>query len=222
MLVTEDAIFGTIGGGELERTAMLKARELLHTGGAGARRAIALGPELNQCCGGSVTLAFEPFAPADLAWLQKLIRAAEEPTPIFRTLRFDDAGRLPPRLERRRAARTADFVASASPADRRRSSASASIRRRRRSGCSAPAMSAARWRRRCAARLRHDLDRRPRRAVPRAAARRREAAGARHAGACRRRSAARHDLPGDDAQPSARRGDLRGGAAARAISPISA
>ena len=84
MLVTEGAIFGTIGGGEFERTAMLKARELLHTGGAGLLR-IALGPELNQCCGGSVTLAFEPFAPADLAWLKKLIRAAEEPTPVFRT-----------------------------------------------------------------------------------------------------------------------------------------
>ena len=37
MLVTEGAIVGTIGGGELERTAMLKARELLHIGRRGAR-----------------------------------------------------------------------------------------------------------------------------------------------------------------------------------------
>ena len=29
-----------------------------------------------------MTLAFEPFAPADLAWVRKLIRAGEEPTPI--------------------------------------------------------------------------------------------------------------------------------------------
>ena len=34
----------------------------------------ALGPELNQCCGGAMTLAFEPFAPADHAWLRKLMR----------------------------------------------------------------------------------------------------------------------------------------------------
>src|SRR5688500_2785043 len=64
MLVGERDAFGTIGGGELERTAMLKARELLQTGGAALMRQ-ALGPELSQCCGGSVTLAFEPFAPAD-------------------------------------------------------------------------------------------------------------------------------------------------------------
>jgi xanthine dehydrogenase accessory factor len=93
MLVTEHAIFGTIGGGELERTATARARELLQAGGAGLLR-LALGPELNQCCGGSVTVAFEPFAPADLAWLKKLMRAAEEPTPIVRSVRFDPAGGL--------------------------------------------------------------------------------------------------------------------------------
>lgn len=93
MLVTEAAIFGTIGGGEFERTATLRARELLHTGGAEIMR-IALGPELNQCCGGSVTIAFEPFVPADLAWLKKVMRAAEEPTAIVRTVEFDHAGRF--------------------------------------------------------------------------------------------------------------------------------
>jgi xanthine dehydrogenase accessory factor len=91
MLVMEDAIVGTIGGGELERTAMLKARELLHSGGAALER-YALGPELNQCCGGSVTVAFEPFAPADRAWVAKLIRAGEEPAPAVRTLDLDAQG----------------------------------------------------------------------------------------------------------------------------------
>jgi xanthine dehydrogenase accessory factor len=93
MLVTEDAIIGTIGGGELERTAMLKARELIHSGGAALER-YALGPELNQCCGGSVTVAFEPFAPADRAWVAKLVRAGEEPIPAIRTLSFDISGRF--------------------------------------------------------------------------------------------------------------------------------
>ena len=93
MLVTEGAIVGTIGGGELEHTAMLKARELLHSSGAALER-YALGPELNQCCGGSVTVAFEPFAPADRAWVAKLIRAGEEPTAAVRTLDLDTQGRF--------------------------------------------------------------------------------------------------------------------------------
>jgi xanthine dehydrogenase accessory factor len=91
MLVTESAIHGTIGGGELEHTAMLKARELLHSGGAALER-YALGPELNQCCGGSVMLAFEPFAPADRAWVAKLMRMAVDPEPLLRTVRIDETG----------------------------------------------------------------------------------------------------------------------------------
>ena len=93
MLVTETGIAGTIGGGELEHQAMLKARALLQAGGAGLKR-FALGPELNQCCGGAVTLAFEPFAPADLAWLTKLAHAAEEPAPLFRTVTIEEGGAL--------------------------------------------------------------------------------------------------------------------------------
>ncbi len=91
MLVTESATIDTIGGGEMERTAIQKARELLQKGGAAFLK-LSLGPDLNQCCGGSVTIAFEPFAPADLAWLRKLIRAAEEPTPVLRTLTIDAGG----------------------------------------------------------------------------------------------------------------------------------
>ena len=93
MLVTEKGIVGTIGGGELEHGAMLKARELLQSGRGGLAK-VALGPELNQCCGGSVTLGFEPFAPADLAWVTKLMRAAEEPAPILRAVRIDESGGL--------------------------------------------------------------------------------------------------------------------------------
>jgi len=93
MLVTEGGIFGTIGGGELEHSAMLKARELLQSG-RGALVRLGLGPQLSQCCGGSVTLAFEPFAPADLAWVKKLIRAAEEPATVVRVLAFNGSGDL--------------------------------------------------------------------------------------------------------------------------------
>lgn len=93
MLVTETDIVGTIGGGQLEHSAEQAAREHLGTGRAGLIR-WALGPELGQCCGGTVTLAFEPFAPADLAWIRKLIQASDEPEPVFRTMRLDEAGNL--------------------------------------------------------------------------------------------------------------------------------
>jgi xanthine dehydrogenase accessory factor len=62
MLVSPDAILGTIGGGQLEFLAIARAREAL----AGAERArgadevsldIPLGPEIGQCCGGRVNLS---------------------------------------------------------------------------------------------------------------------------------------------------------------------
>jgi xanthine dehydrogenase accessory factor len=116
MLVTESGFAGTIGGGELEHAAMLKARELLTSGRADLVR-LALGPELNQCCGGSVTLAFEPFAPADLAWLKKLMRAAEDPVPVMRTLDVGAGGDL--RRDWRASDRHADADFAASLADGR-------------------------------------------------------------------------------------------------------
>jgi xanthine dehydrogenase accessory factor len=93
MLVTETGLSGTIGGGELEHAAELRARELLQTGGGGIEQ-YALGPELNQCCGGRVTLAYESFAPADAAWLRKLATAAADPVPVVRMLSFDVAGAM--------------------------------------------------------------------------------------------------------------------------------
>ncbi len=93
MLVTEAGLSGTIGGGELEHNATLRARGLLQSGRAELVR-FALGPELSQCCGGSVTLAFEPFAPADMAWVQKLAAAAGSPEPVVRVVTLDEAGGL--------------------------------------------------------------------------------------------------------------------------------
>ena len=50
---------GTIGGGNLEYTALKVAREMLLSGEPRRQRKFALGDALGQCCGGSVTLAFE-------------------------------------------------------------------------------------------------------------------------------------------------------------------
>jgi xanthine dehydrogenase accessory factor len=49
---------GTIGGGNLEYTALKIAREMLLSGEAHRERKFALGDSLGQCCGGSVVLRF--------------------------------------------------------------------------------------------------------------------------------------------------------------------
>src|SRR5699024_5347411 len=74
MIATADDLFGTIGGGNLEMTALTRARELL------AERQAT--PEMltlrlndkapakygRQCCGGEVTMLFEPLpVPASVA-----------------------------------------------------------------------------------------------------------------------------------------------------------
>lgn len=65
MVVTGDALFGTIGGGSLEFQAAADARGML---GRQVRELRVerniLGPDMRQCCGGANTLLFEPFYPA--------------------------------------------------------------------------------------------------------------------------------------------------------------
>lgn len=63
MLVTADAIHGTIGGGELEFEATATARELLRAPNAKAAKRFPLGAELGQYCGGAADLVFERVAP---------------------------------------------------------------------------------------------------------------------------------------------------------------
>src|SRR5688572_9963773 len=58
MWVGADAVQGTIGGGNLEYTALKIAREMLLSGEASRERRFALGDSLGQCCGGAVTLRF--------------------------------------------------------------------------------------------------------------------------------------------------------------------
>lgn len=77
MLVAVDEVLGTIGGGHLELQAIATARARLATADASAfEQSIALGPSLGQCCGGALTLHFQPLAaarPAD--WV--------DPAPLF-------------------------------------------------------------------------------------------------------------------------------------------
>lgn len=72
MLVSPTAIFGTIGGGQLEFMAIDKAREMLRAqpsdvdeGLDAITLSIPLGPEIGQCCGGRVDLSIGPMSDAD-------------------------------------------------------------------------------------------------------------------------------------------------------------
>ena len=74
MVVTDEASFGTIGGGQLEHRAMATARILLLQSVAAASRLedVPLGPELGQCCGGRAWILFERLDQDDRAWLARL------------------------------------------------------------------------------------------------------------------------------------------------------
>jgi xanthine dehydrogenase accessory factor len=63
MVVTSDNQFDTIGGGNLEFTCVDAARKLLNETTGPVLRDFPLGPELGQCCGGHVSVLFEPLRP---------------------------------------------------------------------------------------------------------------------------------------------------------------
>ena len=77
MVVTEEDLFGTIGGGHLEHKAIAIARDLLVDGGAPALHRFPLGASLGQCCGGVAQLLFEPLR-GSVAWVETVtgMRAA--------------------------------------------------------------------------------------------------------------------------------------------------
>lgn len=63
MVVTASGQFDTIGGGTLEYTCIETARSLLRGSGGPVLRDFPLGPALGQCCGGHVSVLFEPLRP---------------------------------------------------------------------------------------------------------------------------------------------------------------
>lgn len=66
LIVSPGALFGTVGGGNLEATAIAQAREMLATGSAEPRLlTLTLSDKTTteygvQCCGGEVTMLLEP------------------------------------------------------------------------------------------------------------------------------------------------------------------
>lgn len=77
MAVFSSTTIGSIGGGHLEWQAIEQARAQLG-GQAGAQlRRVALGPSLGQCCGGEVTLQFEPVSSMDRPRLRQHLAAQQ-------------------------------------------------------------------------------------------------------------------------------------------------
>jgi xanthine dehydrogenase accessory factor len=77
MLVSDCAIEGTIGGGQLEWQAVAAARILLSQQTVPARtQRLVLAADLGQCCGGVVELWMERYTRADLDLLQAAHEAA--------------------------------------------------------------------------------------------------------------------------------------------------
>ncbi len=94
MLVSRVAIFGTIGGGQLEYMAIDKARQILGTRPSPrpaearievdevcATLDVPLGPEIGQCCGGRVEVSIKLLDPALEAELMRNAEAEEAHLP---------------------------------------------------------------------------------------------------------------------------------------------
>jgi xanthine dehydrogenase accessory factor len=87
MAVFADGAVGTIGGGHLEWEAQRQAREYLirssgSAGGAWRQRAV-LGPQLGQCCGGTLELQYEPVTAADADRLRAELAPRLVPVALF-------------------------------------------------------------------------------------------------------------------------------------------
>ncbi len=83
MLVGDEAIWGTIGGGQFEYMAIDNARAILKGGGE-KDMDIPLGPEIGQCCGGRTKLRFTLVTSQIAEMLQdRLVRERDDRPAVF-------------------------------------------------------------------------------------------------------------------------------------------
>jgi xanthine dehydrogenase accessory factor len=87
-------LFGTIGGGRLEYETIAIAEAALSSEKSGASVDVwPLGPNLGQCCGGSVTTLVETFDEGDLGCVRQLA-AAEEAGAFVTISHMNEQGRI--------------------------------------------------------------------------------------------------------------------------------
>jgi len=79
MLVWESGMAGSVGGGHLEFRAIAFAHRMLAAGDGRAAiiESFSLGPELNQCCGGQVSLLFEALDASAQLWVREWTKVAD-------------------------------------------------------------------------------------------------------------------------------------------------
>ncbi|HIE75670.1 MAG TPA: hypothetical protein EYP93_05610, partial [Gammaproteobacteria bacterium] len=73
ILIGETQSLGSIGGGELERTIIEAGQAMLAGNGDWARSIVhcVLGPDMRQCCGGTLEVMLQPIDASASLWLQK-------------------------------------------------------------------------------------------------------------------------------------------------------
>lgn len=81
MLVSQDALWATIGGGQFEYMAMDHARAMLRNGVAEDRMDIPLGPEIGQCCGGRTLIRFQRVTKEIAVALETRLKGEAEQQP---------------------------------------------------------------------------------------------------------------------------------------------
>ncbi|MBL0945423.1 MAG: xanthine dehydrogenase accessory protein XdhC [Hydrogenophaga sp.] len=84
MAVFDHTVVGTIGGGQLEWNAIRQAREALARRAVGTVvQSVTLGPSLGQCCGGALSLAYEPVDATQADALAQRLGAGGQPVALF-------------------------------------------------------------------------------------------------------------------------------------------
>ncbi|CUX36358.1 Xanthine dehydrogenase chaperone [Agrobacterium sp. NCPPB 925] len=84
MLVSQDDLWETIGGGQFEYMAIDHARAMLRRGVAEDRMDIPLGPEIGQCCGGRTLIRFRLITTQIAAALEARLKVeAEQQRAVF-------------------------------------------------------------------------------------------------------------------------------------------
>ncbi len=81
LILTPKRQYGTLGGGELEYRASKLAKEMLQSARENPSKMTSdriledflLGPDLGQCCGGAISLIFQPIATDAKLWIQSAL-----------------------------------------------------------------------------------------------------------------------------------------------------
>ncbi|MDH7801619.1 MULTISPECIES: xanthine dehydrogenase accessory protein XdhC [unclassified Rhizobium] len=83
MLVSQNGLWETIGGGQFEYMAIDHARAMLRTGATEDHLDIPLGPEIGQCCGGRTLLRFRLITAEIAAALEARLKGEAEQQPAI-------------------------------------------------------------------------------------------------------------------------------------------